>query len=53
MSLFRLTLRNVLHRRFLSLLTVCAVAITVAFIVLLVLSRQSVEQGGQEGLWTL
>lgn len=49
MSLFRLTLRNVLHRRFLSLLTVCAVAITVAFIVLLVLSRQSVEQGAKKG----
>ncbi|NQX47290.1 ABC transporter permease [Paenibacillus tritici] len=49
MSLFSLTLRNVLHRRFLSLLTVCAVAITVAFIVLLVLSRQSVEQGAKKG----
>lgn len=49
MSLFQLTLRNVLHRRFLSLLTVCAVAITVAFIVLLVLSRQSVEQGAKKG----
>ncbi|MEK4849618.1 FtsX-like permease family protein [Paenibacillus sp. FSL H7-0756] len=49
MSLFWLTLRNVLHRRFLSLLTVCAVAITVAFIVLLVLSRQSVEQGAKKG----
>lgn len=49
MSLFQLTLRNVLHRRFLSLLTVCAVAITVAFVVLLVLSRQSVEQGAKKG----
>ncbi|ETT80003.1 hypothetical protein C173_00020 [Paenibacillus sp. FSL R7-277] len=49
MSLFRLTLRNVLHRRFLSLLTVCAVSVTVAFIVLLVLSRQSVEQGAKKG----
>ncbi len=49
MSLFRLTLRNVLHRRFLSLLTVCAVAITVAFIVLLTLSRESVEQGAKKG----
>lgn len=49
MSLFHLTLRNVLHRRFLSLLTVCAVAITVAFVVLLVLSRQSVEQGAKKG----
>ncbi|WP_310830409.1 ABC transporter permease [Paenibacillus pedocola] len=49
MSLFRLTLRNVLHRRFLSLLTVCAVAITVAFIVLLTLSKESVEQGAKKG----
>ncbi|WP_042195397.1 ABC transporter permease [Paenibacillus camerounensis] len=49
MSLFRLTLRNVLHRRFLSLLTVCAVAVTVAFIVLLTLSRDSVEQGAKQG----
>lgn len=49
MSLFRLTLRNVLHRRFLSLLTVCAVAVTVAFIVLLSLSRESVEQGAKKG----
>ncbi|CAH1209183.1 hypothetical protein PAECIP111892_03166 [Paenibacillus auburnensis] len=49
MSLFRLTLRNVLHRQFLSLLTVCAVAITVAFIVLLTLSRESVEQGAKKG----
>lgn len=49
MSLFRLTLRNVLHRRFLSLLTVCAVAITVAFIVLLSLSKESVEQGAKKG----
>ncbi|MEK5025702.1 ABC transporter permease [Paenibacillus sp. FSL M7-1046] len=49
MSLFRLTLRNLLHRRFLSLLTVCAVAVTVAFIVLLSLSRQSVEQGAKKG----
>lgn len=49
MSLLSLTLRNVLHRRFLSLLTVCAVAITVAFIVLLTLSRESVEQGAKKG----
>lgn len=49
MSLFKLTLRNLLHRRFLSLLTVCAVAVTVAFIVLLSLSRQSVEQGAKKG----
>lgn len=49
MSLFELTLRNVLHRRFLSLLTVCAVALTVAFVVLLSLSRESVEQGAQKG----
>jgi putative ABC transport system permease protein len=49
MSLLGLTLRNVLHRRFLSLLTVCAVAITVAFIVLLALSRESVEQGAKKG----
>lgn len=49
MSLFRLTLRNLLHRRFLSLLTVCAVAVTVAFIVLLSLARQSVEQGAKKG----
>lgn len=49
MSLFELTLRNILHRRFLSLLTVCAVALTVAFIVLLSLSRDSVEQGAKKG----
>lgn len=34
---------------FLSLLTVCAVAVTVAFIVLLTLSRDSVEQGAKQG----
>ncbi|ASA24417.1 ABC transporter permease [Paenibacillus donghaensis] len=49
MNLLHLTLRNVLHRRFLSLLTVCAVALTVAFIVLLSLSRDSVEQGAKSG----
>ncbi|MNO52847.1 FtsX-like permease family protein [compost metagenome] len=49
MSLLELTLRNVMHRRFLSLLTVCAVALTVAFVVLLSLSRESVEEGAQKG----
>ncbi|WP_150270339.1 ABC transporter permease [Paenibacillus tepidiphilus] len=49
MSLFHLTLRNIWHRRFLSLLTVGAVAVTVAFIVLLSLSRESVEEGAKRG----
>ncbi|WP_379135408.1 ABC transporter permease [Paenibacillus sp. sgz500958] len=49
MSLFKLTLRNVLHRRFLSLLTICAVAVTVAFIVLASLAQDSVEQGAEKG----
>ncbi|WP_410512526.1 FtsX-like permease family protein [Paenibacillus sp. BR2-3] len=49
MSLFKFTLRNVLHRRFLSLLTICAVAVTVAFIVLVSLAQDSVEQGAEKG----
>ncbi|MFP4975290.1 FtsX-like permease family protein [Paenibacillus sp. CN-4] len=49
MSLMKLMFRNLLHRRFLSLLTVCAVALTVAFIVLFLLSRESVEQGAEQG----
>lgn len=49
MSLLHLTLRNIWHRRFLSLLTVGAVAVTVAFIVLLSLSRESVEEGAKRG----
>ncbi|MDQ0196794.1 ABC transporter permease [Paenibacillus wynnii] len=49
MSLFKFTLRNVLHRRFLSLLTISAVAVTVAFILLGSLAQDSVEQGAEKG----
>ncbi|WP_438350328.1 ABC transporter permease [Paenibacillus sp. FA6] len=49
MSLFRLLIRNIVHRKFLSLLTVCSIAITIAFIVLLSLSKESVEQGAKKG----
>ena len=49
MNLLKLTLRNVLHRRFLSLLTVSAVAVTVAFILLVSLAQDSVEQGAKKG----
>ncbi|KGE20504.1 ABC transporter permease [Paenibacillus wynnii] len=49
MSLFKFTLRNVLHRRFLSLLTISAVAVTVAFILLVSLAQDSVEQGAEKG----
>lgn len=49
MNLLQLLLRNIWHRKFLSLLTVLSVAATVAFIVLLSLSRDSVEQGAEKG----
>lgn len=49
MSLLKFTLRNILHRRYLSLLTICAVAVTVAFIVLASLAQDSVEQGAEKG----
>lgn len=49
MSLFQILLRNIWHRKFLSLLTVVSVAATVAFTVLLSLSRDSVEQGAEKG----
>lgn len=49
MSLAHYLLRNLLHRKFLSLLTVLSVAATVAFIVLLSLSKAGVEQGAEKG----
>jgi putative ABC transport system permease protein len=49
MSLFRLLIRNIVHRKFLSLLTVCSIAVTVAFIILLSLSQESVEEGAKKG----
>lgn len=49
MNLFSLSLRNILHRLFLSFLTVCAIGATVAFIVLFSLFRDSVEQGAEKG----
>lgn len=49
MSLLHVLVRNIWHRKFLSLLTVLSVAATVAFIVLLSLSRDSVEQGAEKG----
>ncbi|MGG6312813.1 ABC transporter permease [Paenibacillus macerans] len=49
MSLLHYLVRNIWHRKFLSLLTMLSVAATVAFIVLLSLSRDSVEQGAEKG----
>ncbi|MFD3261598.1 ABC transporter permease [Paenibacillus lentus] len=49
MSFFHLIIRNILHRKFLSLLTVLSVTATVAFVLLLSLSRASVEQGARKG----
>lgn len=49
MSLVHYLFRNLLHRKFLSLLTVLSVAATVAFIVLLSLSKAGVEQGAEKG----
>lgn len=49
MSLLKFTFRNVVHRRFLSLLTISAVAVTVAFILLVSLAQDSVEQGAKKG----
>ncbi|AOZ94360.1 ABC transporter permease [Paenibacillus crassostreae] len=49
MSIYRLLIRNIWHRKFLSLLTICSIAVTVAFIVLLSLSQESVEQGAKKG----
>ncbi|MUG44047.1 ABC transporter permease [Paenibacillus woosongensis] len=49
MNFFHLILRNMLHRKFLSLLTILSVTATVAFVLLLSLSKASVEQGAQKG----
>lgn len=49
MSLFHLLVRNILHRKFLSLLTLHSVTATVAFIIILSLSKASVEQGTEKG----
>ncbi|MEK8126398.1 FtsX-like permease family protein [Paenibacillus filicis] len=49
MNGWMLILRNVLHRKTLSLLTVLAVAITISLFVLLLQSREAVEQGAQKG----
>ncbi|WP_410770030.1 ABC transporter permease [Fontibacillus sp. BL9] len=49
MNLLHYLLRNVLHRKFLSLLTILSVTATVAFILLLSMSKASVEQGAEKG----
>lgn len=49
MKLTFLMLRNILHRKFLSMLTVLTVAVTVALIVFLILCQESVERGAAKG----
>jgi len=49
MSLIKFTIRNVMHRRFLSLLTISAVAVTVAFILLASMAKDSVEKAAEKG----
>ncbi|MEO3946850.1 FtsX-like permease family protein [Gorillibacterium sp. CAU 1737] len=49
MRLITYSLRNIRHRLFLSLLTVIAIAATVAFIVLFSLFRTGVEHGAEQG----
>ncbi|MCS7464700.1 FtsX-like permease family protein [Paenibacillus doosanensis] len=49
MSLPHLLWRNMMHRKTLSLLTVCSVALTVALLVFLILCSQGVEQGAEKG----
>ncbi|AZK48321.1 ABC transporter permease [Paenibacillus lentus] len=49
MNFFHFIIRNIWHRKFLSLLTILSVTATVAFVLLLSLSRASVEQGARKG----
>lgn len=49
MSVIHVIFRNMMHRKYLTLLTVLSVTATVAFIVILSLSRASVEQGAKKG----
>lgn len=49
MSVIHVIFRNMMHRKYLTLLTVLSVTATVAFIVILSLSRASVEQGAEKG----
>ncbi|WP_334077008.1 ABC transporter permease [Paenibacillus sanfengchensis] len=49
MSLLRYMLRNLLHRKFLSLLTILSVTATVGFILLLSMSKAGVEEGAENG----
>ncbi|GAA3410279.1 ABC transporter permease [Paenibacillus hodogayensis] len=49
MSQWMLLARNIAHRKTLSLLTVAAVAVTIALFALLILFRDGVERGAQKG----
>lgn len=49
MKLTSLIIRNILHRKFLSVLTVSTVAITVGLIIFLILCQESVEKGAAKG----
>lgn len=49
MSMLRLVVRNVLHRRLLTLLTVLSIALTAALIVFLLLVTNGVENGARKG----
>lgn len=49
MSLIHLLFQNIWHRKVLSLLTILSVTATVAFIVVLSLSKAGVEQGAEKG----
>lgn len=49
MSLFHLLIRNIWHRKALSILTILSVTATVAFIIILSLSKAGVEQGAEKG----
>ncbi|MNO60718.1 FtsX-like permease family protein [compost metagenome] len=49
MSMMHFLLRNIWHRKVLSLLTMLSVAATVAFIVVLSMSKSGVEKGAEQG----
>lgn len=49
MSMLRYMLRNLLHRKFLSLLTILSVTATVGFVLLLSMSKAGVEEGAENG----
>ncbi|NEW05176.1 FtsX-like permease family protein [Paenibacillus sp. SYP-B3998] len=49
MKLVSLLWSNILHRKTLSLLTICSVAVTVALVVFLLLCSAGVEQGAEKG----